>query len=148
MEYNEAIAEFTRAIELRPDFAEAYNNRVYATYSKYDGTGDPPADNVLYLPADPRGYFGEVPNARAYVEQMEAAKNCPACLPAELNSEGHWGKPIAGLQSSIRFQTNVFGSGQPIDVRVTRCPQYPTSFSVASKSAGSGARGCVMVRAA
>ena len=43
-EYNKAIAEYTRAIELRPDFAEAYNNRAYATYSKYDGTGDPLAD--------------------------------------------------------------------------------------------------------
>jgi tetratricopeptide (TPR) repeat protein len=43
-EYNKAIAEYTRAIELRPDFAEAYNNRAYATYSKYDGIGDPLTD--------------------------------------------------------------------------------------------------------
>ena len=43
-EYGKAIVEYTRAIELKPDFAEAYNNRAYATYSKYDGTGDPLAD--------------------------------------------------------------------------------------------------------
>ena len=43
-EYDKAIVEFTRAIELRPDFAEAYNNRAYATYCKYDGTGNPLAD--------------------------------------------------------------------------------------------------------
>jgi len=42
-EYNEAIAQYTKAIELRPDFAEAYNNRGYAVYSKYDGS-DPLAD--------------------------------------------------------------------------------------------------------
>lgn len=43
-EYDKAIVEYTRAIELKPDFAEAYNNRAYASYSKYDGTGDPVAD--------------------------------------------------------------------------------------------------------
>jgi len=42
-EYDEAIAQYTKAIELRPDFAEAYNNRGYAVYSKYDGS-DPLAD--------------------------------------------------------------------------------------------------------
>ena len=42
-EYDEAIAQHTKAIELRPDFAEAYNNRGYAVYSKYDGS-DPLAD--------------------------------------------------------------------------------------------------------
>jgi len=36
--YNAAIAEYTRAIELKPDFAAAYNNRGYAAYSKYDGS--------------------------------------------------------------------------------------------------------------
>src|SRR5262245_45776300 len=41
--YNEAIAQYTKAIELRPNFAEAYNNRGYAAYSKYDGS-DPLAD--------------------------------------------------------------------------------------------------------
>jgi tetratricopeptide (TPR) repeat protein len=43
-EYDKAIAEYTCAIELNPNFAEAYNNRAYASYSKYDGTGDPLAD--------------------------------------------------------------------------------------------------------
>jgi tetratricopeptide (TPR) repeat protein len=43
-EYDKAIIEYTRAIELKPDFAEAYNNRAYAYYSKYDGTGDPLSD--------------------------------------------------------------------------------------------------------
>ncbi len=42
-EYDEAIAQHTKAIELRPDFAEAYNNRGNAVYSKYDGS-DPLAD--------------------------------------------------------------------------------------------------------
>ena len=42
-EYNDAIAQYTKAIELRPDFADAYNNRGYAVYSKYDGS-DPLAD--------------------------------------------------------------------------------------------------------
>jgi tetratricopeptide (TPR) repeat protein len=36
--YNEAIVQYSKAIELKPDFAEAYNNRGYATYSKYDGS--------------------------------------------------------------------------------------------------------------
>src|SRR4051812_32163181 len=43
-EYDKAIVEYTRAIELKPDLAEAYNNRAYACYSKYDGTGNPLAD--------------------------------------------------------------------------------------------------------
>jgi len=41
--YNQAITQYTRAIELQPDFAEAYNNRGYAAFSKYDGS-DPLAD--------------------------------------------------------------------------------------------------------
>ena len=41
--YIEAITLYTKAIELRPDFAEAYNNRGYAAYSKYDGS-DPLVD--------------------------------------------------------------------------------------------------------
>src|SRR5215471_13192294 len=40
-EYDKAIVEYTRAIELNPNLAEAYNNRAYASYSKYDGTGTP-----------------------------------------------------------------------------------------------------------
>ena len=43
-EFDQAIAEYTRAIALKPNFAEAYNNRAYANYSKYDGTGDPLSD--------------------------------------------------------------------------------------------------------
>ena len=43
-EYDKAIVEYTRAIELNPGLAEAYNNRAYASYSKYDGTGNPLAD--------------------------------------------------------------------------------------------------------
>jgi tetratricopeptide (TPR) repeat protein len=43
-EYDKAIGEYIRAIELNPDLAEAYNNRAYASYSKYDGTGNPLAD--------------------------------------------------------------------------------------------------------
>jgi hypothetical protein len=74
--------------------------------------------NVIYLPVDPKGYFGEAAKARAHVEQMEAVKGRPECRPAEADPEGHWGAPTAGLQLSIRFQTNVFASGQPIAIRV------------------------------
>jgi tetratricopeptide (TPR) repeat protein len=40
-EYDHAIREYTLALQLNPDFAEAYNNRAYATVSKKDGTGHP-----------------------------------------------------------------------------------------------------------
>jgi len=36
-------------------------------------------------------------------------------LPAELYSEANWGAPAAGFQLSLRFQTNVFAIGQPIN---------------------------------
>lgn len=43
-EFDQAIVEYTRAIELKPDFAEAYNNRAFAILSKHDGVGDPLPD--------------------------------------------------------------------------------------------------------
>jgi lipoprotein NlpI len=43
-QFEHAVLEYTRAIELKPDFAEAYNNRAYATVRKNDGSGDPLAD--------------------------------------------------------------------------------------------------------
>jgi tetratricopeptide (TPR) repeat protein len=36
-EYDRAIAEYTRAITLKPDYAEAYNDRGFAYYLKGDG---------------------------------------------------------------------------------------------------------------
>lgn len=64
-EYDKAIAEYTRAIELKPDFAEAYNNRAYASYSKYDGTGDPLADLNRAIALRPR--FPHAYNTRGCV---------------------------------------------------------------------------------
>ena len=37
-EYQQAIVQYDKAIEVKPDFAEAYNNRGYAKYAKYDGS--------------------------------------------------------------------------------------------------------------
>jgi tetratricopeptide (TPR) repeat protein len=43
-EFDAAIEEYTRAIELKSDFAEAYNNRAYATVCKHDESGQPLED--------------------------------------------------------------------------------------------------------
>ena len=64
-EYDEAIKEYTRAIELKPDFAEAYNNRAYAFYSKHDGTGDPMSDLNRALELRPK--FAHAYNTRGCV---------------------------------------------------------------------------------
>jgi len=57
-QYDAAIAEYTRAIELKPDFAAAYNNRGYAAYSKYDGSDPlPDLNRALQLrPNFPHAY--------------------------------------------------------------------------------------------
>jgi len=64
-EYDRAIIEYTRAIELKPDFADAYNNRAYAAYSKYDGTGDPLGDLTRALALRPD--FAHAYNTRGCV---------------------------------------------------------------------------------
>ena len=57
-QYGAAISEYSRAIELKPDFAAAYNNRGYAAYSKYDGTDAlPDLNRALQLRPDfPHAY--------------------------------------------------------------------------------------------
>lgn len=37
-QWDDGIREYTRAIELKPDYAQAFNNRGFARYAKQDGT--------------------------------------------------------------------------------------------------------------
>lgn len=74
--------------------------------------------NVYFLPVDRRAYFGEKAKARAYAEQLEAAKNSPESRPAELDPEGHWGAIVSGFQLGIRLSTNTFAVGELIKATV------------------------------
>ena len=47
--------------------------------------------------------------------KVEAAKSMQECLPASEFPEGNWGDVCAGFQLSLRFETNVFVSGVPIN---------------------------------
>ncbi len=38
-DWNSAITDYTSAIQLKPDFAEAYNNRAFAKHEKGDEEG-------------------------------------------------------------------------------------------------------------
>ena len=62
--YNAAIAQYTRAIELKPDYAEADNNRGYAAYSKYDGSDALPD---LNLALQLRPHFAHAYNTRGCI---------------------------------------------------------------------------------
>jgi len=87
-EYDKAISEYTRAIQLKPDFAEAYNNRAYAFYSKYDGTGNPLAD--LNRALELRPDFPHAYNTRGCVYM----------------ASGDPDKAIADFNRAIRLQPN------------------------------------------
>ena len=85
-EYDKAIIEYTHAIELKPDFAEAYNNRAYAYYSKYDGTGDPLSDLNRAIEIKPN--FPHAYNTRGCVYMQS----------------GHPDKAILDFNSAIQLQ--------------------------------------------
>jgi len=74
--------------------------------------------NVYYLPFDPKAYFGVQAKASARQEQLEFAKRLPECRPAELDPDGHWGAVICGFQMGLRFSTNTFVLGEPIEATV------------------------------
>lgn len=79
--YEQAIAHFTRAIELRPDFGDAYHQRARARYRVGD-LGSCIADNIIaerYLPDDPLifyrralAYFDQGDNDRALADYRKA----------------------------------------------------------------------------
>lgn len=64
-EYDLAIAEYTRAIQLHPGFAEAYNNRAYASFTKGAGSEDPLPD--LNRAIELREHFPHAYNTRGCV---------------------------------------------------------------------------------
>ena len=74
--------------------------------------------NIIYVPLESGVPLSEAAKISAYERQLDLAKNSPESRPAELDPEGHWGAIASGLQVSIRFSTNVFISGHPIDATV------------------------------
>jgi hypothetical protein len=52
-------------------------------------------------------------------EQMQAARPSSGGRPAEEDSDGYWGSPVAGFQLSIRLPKAVFTNGEPVIACVT-----------------------------
>ena len=66
--------------------------------------------NIYYVTDD--GHSGNIRNDPGALD--EAKKN-KECLPADAFPEGNWGEIKNGVQLSLRFETNTFAVGQPVN---------------------------------
>jgi tetratricopeptide (TPR) repeat protein len=86
--WNEAIAEYTKAIELKPDFVEAYSNRasVYTDMGEYDKAI---VDCTKAIELDPQSTIPYYNRSIAYLYKGEYEKtiaDCDKILELGLNS--------------------------------------------------------------
>ncbi len=89
--YDLAIAEFSDAIRLKPDYVDAYNNRGVA----YNGKGDYDraiADETQAIRLDPN-------QVRAYCNRAN-----------DYAHKGDWDKAIADCNEAIRLESGLCGS--------------------------------------
>ena len=98
---NEAIAEYTKAIELKPNFVEAYNNRasVYTEMGEYDKAI---TDCTKAIELDPQSTIPYYNRSIAYLyngEYEKAVADCDKILELGLNSPWvHYHRGMAHLE--------------------------------------------------
>ena len=99
--WNEAIAEYTKAIELKPDFVEAYNNRasVYTDMGEYDKAL---ADCTKAIELDPLSTIPYYNRSIVYLYKGEYEKtiaDCDKILELGLNSPWvHYHRGMANFE--------------------------------------------------
>jgi hypothetical protein len=74
--------------------------------------------NTVYLRPEGGVPLSGEASTNAYEMQGNEAKDLPESRPAELDPDGHWGAISSDLQLSIRFSTNIFMVGDPIEATV------------------------------
>ena len=64
--------------------------------------------NVLFLPEDGRSWLDAQVHEKHNADQQQVSVDSGECLPADLDSNGHWGGIVGGFQLCIRAKTNEF----------------------------------------
>jgi hypothetical protein len=80
----------------------------------------PTLTNHFFLTEGGGGFIMSIPGIGDVVnpEVVEKARHAKESQPAEEDPEGNWGKPVDGLQMSIRFDKASFAPGEPIVANV------------------------------
>jgi tetratricopeptide (TPR) repeat protein len=112
-----STSEYTRAIELKTDFAEAYNNRGYAAYSKYDGS-DPLPDLNRALQLRPN--FSHTYNTRGCIHM----------------ASGHTDKAIADFNRAIELQPDYPRAFRNRAIALMKKGRFSAAFSDFERAGG------------
>ena len=87
-QWEQAILEFTKAIDLDPDYREAYSERAYAYYQKgeYDKALSDSNKIIELNPEDPFAYFNRGIAYKALGKKAEALADFEKCIELSPNS--------------------------------------------------------------